>query len=37
LAQFDIRLPERLPGGSRLPLIIRMGSATSQSVNLAVR
>jgi uncharacterized protein (TIGR03437 family) len=37
LAQFNIRLPDRLPAGSSLPLIIRFGSASTQTVNLAVR
>lgn len=37
LGQFNIRLPARLPSGSSLALIIRIGSASSQSVNLAVR
>ena len=37
LAQFNIRLPARLPSGSSLALIIRIGSSSSQTVNLAVR
>ena len=37
LAQLNIRLPARLPSGNSLPLIIRIGGASSQSVNLAVR
>lgn len=37
LGQFNIRLPDRLPSGSSLPLIIRIGTASSQTVNLAVR
>ena len=37
LAQFNIQLPNPLPGGSSLPLLISFGSASSQPVNLAVR
>ena len=37
LAQFNIQLPNPLPGGGSLPLVISFGSASSQPVNIAVR
>lgn len=37
LAQINIQLPDMLPQGSTLPLVIRFGSSASQIVNLAVK
>ena len=37
LAQFDIQVPQDLPAGSTLPLIINFSAATSTPVNLAVQ
>jgi uncharacterized protein (TIGR03437 family) len=36
LAKFNFQLPAKLPVGSSLPLTIRFGDASSQTVNLAV-
>ncbi len=36
LAQFNIKLPEALPPGENLPLVIRFGEVASQPVMLAV-
>jgi uncharacterized protein (TIGR03437 family) len=37
LGQLNLRMPERLPAGSSLALVMRVGSAASQTVNLLVR
>jgi uncharacterized protein (TIGR03437 family) len=37
LAQFNIKLPEVLPPGTSLPLVIQFGPARSKAVDLAVR
>jgi uncharacterized protein (TIGR03437 family) len=36
LAQFNVKVPDNLPSGSTLPLVINFNGATSQPVNLAV-